>query len=197
MCTVSAPCNHFVSQKALLSSPHRRTGRGWIGKRHLTPFPAFFPPFPIQGFALHVGQALVFSLLSLSTCFNNCPERVKGIREMLQESSKAGENVLPEAGAAQQSAITQWEEKAVQAGEGFPTGTNGAPGLVTWDGPKMFRCWEGIKWLLLFQHMSCSEGFYSGRSMALVCSILKTTNSVTAAAWPSPGSPNLSPWPSP
>lgn len=120
--TVSAPCNHFVSQKALLSNPHRQTGRGWIGERHLTPLPAFFPPFPIRGFALQVGQALGFSLLSLSACFSNCPERVKGIREMLQESSKAGENVLPEAGSAQQSAITQWEEKAVWPEKGFQQG---------------------------------------------------------------------------
>lgn len=120
--TVSAPCNHFVSQKALLSNPHRQTGRGWIGERHLTPLPAFFPPFLIRGFALWVEQALGFSVLSLSTCFSNCPEGAKGIREMLQESSKARENVLPEAGSAQQSAIMQWEEKAVRPERDFQPG---------------------------------------------------------------------------
>lgn len=43
--TVSAPCNHFVSQKALLSNPHRQTGRGRVGERHLTPACAFLPHF--------------------------------------------------------------------------------------------------------------------------------------------------------
>lgn len=42
--TVSAPCNHFVSRKALLSNPHRQTGRGWIGERHLTPLCGVFSP---------------------------------------------------------------------------------------------------------------------------------------------------------
>ena len=39
------------------------------------------------------------------------------------------------------------------AGEGFPAGTNGAPGSVTWDGPESgpspFQVLGGIKWLLL------------------------------------------------
>lgn len=41
---------------------------------------------------------------------------------MSQESSKSGENVLPEAGSAQQSAITQWEEKTVHPERGFQQG---------------------------------------------------------------------------
>lgn len=61
--TVSAPCNHFVSRKALLSNPHRQTGREWIGERHLTPLSAFLSPlFFILGFALRVGRPLGLSL---------------------------------------------------------------------------------------------------------------------------------------
>lgn len=98
--TVSAPCNHFVSRKALLSNPHRKTGRGRVGERHLTPACAFLPPFLILGFAVRVGQELGFPLLSLPGCFGSWPGRGKGIRQTWQNSGEAGENASPSAGFA-------------------------------------------------------------------------------------------------
>lgn len=71
--TVSVPCNHFVSQKALLSNPHRQTGRGWIGERHLTPISAFFPPL-FSFCILLYGWDECWVYLSLSGCFGDRPE---------------------------------------------------------------------------------------------------------------------------
>lgn len=87
--------------------------------------PCFFPPFSHLGFCFTGGTNIgFFSPLPLRVFqqLSRESERNKGNVAGEQESSKAGENVLPEAGSAQQSAITQWEEKAVRPERGFQQG---------------------------------------------------------------------------
>jgi len=93
---------------------------------------------------------------------------------MLRESGGAGENASPAAGFAQQSAITQREEKAFRLERDFQQGLNGAPGSVTWGGPESgpspFWVLGGdIKWLLSHARAALG-GLYSRRLMSLACS---------------------------
>lgn len=64
---------------------------------------------------------------------------------MSRESSDAGENVSLVAGFAQQSVITQREEKAVRLERGFQQGLREpqaqSPGMAPRAAPAPFGCW--------------------------------------------------------
>lgn len=90
------------------------------------------------------GRSVECVSLSLSGCFGDCPECVKGIRKPLWESSGAGENASPAAAFAPQSAITQREERAVGLEGGFQQGLMEpqarSPGMALRAALALFGC---------------------------------------------------------
>lgn len=92
--------------------------------------------------------------------------------------------------------------ESCSAGEGFPAGTNGARGSVTWDGPESspgpFWVLGGIKWLLLSRAGGAHGGLNSRRLMSSVCSILKAKKTPGSGGCPAPTCERfLSPGPGP